>query len=97
MAKEPCRYWRSASVVTRLRKPCYLCDSAYGATSDKCAFMMRFLRGLTFDLSGVPKARPLEGRVRRNGTYLSPLEGPRLHFLPGKRRGQNRLSKCHSG
>ncbi len=41
-------------------------DSACGETSDKCAFMMSFSRGLTFDLSGVPKARPLEGRVRRH-------------------------------
>src|SRR6266568_444171 len=38
--------------VTRLRQPCNSCDSACGATNDKCAFMMRFLRGLTFDMSG---------------------------------------------
>src|SRR6266568_7435655 len=63
-AKEPCCYWSGASVVTRLRQPCNSCDSACGATNDKCAFMMRFLRGLTFDLSGLPKAGPLEGRVR---------------------------------
>ena len=49
-------------------------------------------RGLTLPSSGPAFGSPLKS----NGTYLSPLEGPRLHFLPGKRRGQNRLSKCHS-
>src|SRR6266568_6472722 len=32
---EVLRWW------TRLRQPCNLCDSACGAASDKCAFMMR--------------------------------------------------------
>jgi len=41
-------------------------ECASGATNGKGDFMTCSWRGLTFDLSGLPKAGPLEGRVGRH-------------------------------
>jgi hypothetical protein len=40
----------------------------------------RFVKGLTFDLSGPPKAGPLEGRVRRRVLKIT-IERRRLETL----------------
>jgi hypothetical protein len=50
------------------------------ADNERWFCVLRVLdRGLTFDLSGVPKARPLEGRVRAHShfflQYLSAMKG----------------------
>ena len=39
-----------------------------------------FRRRLTFDLSGPPKAGPLEGRVRRHATLAHNLRAERRRF-----------------
>ena len=63
MTKEPRRYWRCASVVMHLRQISSRARERERHNESRLARMMRFLRGLTYYLSGVPKARPLEGLV----------------------------------